>query len=64
MRRLRDGRPPQAVCGQLGAHVVKTYCCGEGFETAAWACPVALAMASGKKPVNRFLPRIKREVMT
>src|SRR5215467_6232212 len=37
------------ICAELGAHVVKTYYCAEGFETVASACPVPLVMAGGKK---------------
>jgi 3-hydroxy-5-phosphonooxypentane-2,4-dione thiolase len=37
------------ICAELGAHVVKTYYCAEGFETVAAACPVPLVMAGGKK---------------
>ena len=37
------------ICAELGAHVVKTYYCAEGFDTVASACPVALVMAGGKK---------------
>ena len=37
------------ICAELGAHVVKTYYCAEGFDTVASACPVPLVMAGGKK---------------
>lgn len=37
------------ICAELGAHVVKTYYCADGFETVASACPVPLVMAGGKK---------------
>jgi putative autoinducer-2 (AI-2) aldolase len=37
------------ICAELGAHVVKTYYCGTGFETVVAACPVPLVMAGGKK---------------
>ncbi|MBZ5515226.1 MAG: 3-hydroxy-5-phosphonooxypentane-2,4-dione thiolase [Acidobacteriia bacterium] len=37
------------ICAELGAHVVKTYFCPEGFETVAASCPVPLVMAGGKK---------------
>ena len=37
------------ICGELGAHVVKTYYCAEDFDTVAAACPVPLVMAGGKK---------------
>jgi putative autoinducer-2 (AI-2) aldolase len=37
------------ICAELGAHVVKTYYCAEGFETVTASCPVPLVMAGGKK---------------
>ena len=37
------------ICAELGAHIVKTYYCPEGFETVAASCPVPLVMAGGKK---------------
>ena len=37
------------ICAELGAHIVKTYFCPEGFETVAASCPVPLVMAGGKK---------------
>jgi putative autoinducer-2 (AI-2) aldolase len=37
------------ICAELGAHVVKTYYCADGFETVASACPVPLVMAGGRK---------------
>ena len=37
------------ICAELGAHVVKTYYCAEGFDTVTAACPVPLVMAGGKK---------------
>jgi len=37
------------ICAELGAHVVKTYYCAEGFDTVTAACPVPLIMAGGKK---------------
>jgi len=37
------------ICAELGAHLVKTYFCPEGFETVAASCPVPLVMAGGKK---------------
>jgi 3-hydroxy-5-phosphonooxypentane-2,4-dione thiolase len=37
------------ICAELGAHVVKTYYCDEGFETVTSACPVPVVMAGGKK---------------
>jgi len=37
------------ICAELGAHVVKTYYCAEGFDTVTSACPVPVVMAGGKK---------------
>ncbi|HEY3904587.1 MAG TPA: 3-hydroxy-5-phosphonooxypentane-2,4-dione thiolase [Streptosporangiaceae bacterium] len=37
------------ICAELGAHVVKTYYCDEGFDTVTSACPVPVVMAGGKK---------------
>jgi 3-hydroxy-5-phosphonooxypentane-2,4-dione thiolase len=37
------------ICAELGAHAVKTYYCGEGFDTVTAACPVPVVMAGGKK---------------
>jgi 3-hydroxy-5-phosphonooxypentane-2,4-dione thiolase len=37
------------ICAELGAHVVKTYYCTDGFDTVASACPVPVVMAGGKK---------------
>jgi putative autoinducer-2 (AI-2) aldolase len=37
------------ICAELGAHMVKTYYCPEGFETVTAACPVPVVMAGGKK---------------
>jgi putative autoinducer-2 (AI-2) aldolase len=37
------------ICAELGAHMVKTYYCAEGFDTVTSACPVPLVMAGGKK---------------
>ncbi len=37
------------ICAELGAHLVKTYYCAEGFDTVTAACPVPLVMAGGKK---------------
>ncbi len=37
------------ICSELGAHVVKTYYCPEGFETVTASCPVPVIMAGGKK---------------
>ena len=37
------------ICAELGAHVVKTYYCPDGFATVTSACPVPVVMAGGKK---------------
>ena len=37
------------ICAELGAHVVKTYYCAEGFDTVTAGCPVPVVMAGGKK---------------
>jgi putative autoinducer-2 (AI-2) aldolase len=37
------------ICAELGAQVVKTYYCAEGFDTVTSACPVPVVMAGGKK---------------
>jgi putative autoinducer-2 (AI-2) aldolase len=37
------------ICAELGAHVVKTYYCAEGFDTVTSACPVPVVMAGGTK---------------
>jgi putative autoinducer-2 (AI-2) aldolase len=37
------------ICAELGAHVVKTYYCAEGFEDVTSGCPVPIVMAGGKK---------------
>jgi putative autoinducer-2 (AI-2) aldolase len=37
------------ICAELGAHIVKTYYCAEGFETVTASCPVPIVMAGGKK---------------
>ena len=37
------------ICAELGAQVVKTYYCAEGFDTVTAACPVPVVMAGGKK---------------
>ena len=46
------------ICAELGAHIVKTYYCPEGFETVTASCPVPLVMAGGKK-----LPELDALVM-
>ncbi len=37
------------ICAELGAHMVKTYYCAEGFDTVTSGCPVPVVMAGGKK---------------
>jgi putative autoinducer-2 (AI-2) aldolase len=37
------------IIAELGAQVVKTYYCDEGFEKVAAGCPVPIVMAGGKK---------------
>jgi putative autoinducer-2 (AI-2) aldolase len=37
------------ICAELGAQVVKTYFCAEGFERVTAGCPVPIVMAGGKK---------------
>ena len=37
------------MCAELGAQVVKTYYCVEGFDKVTAACPVPIVMAGGKK---------------
>ncbi len=37
------------ICAELGAQFVKTYFCGEDFETVTASCPVPIVMAGGKK---------------
>ena len=37
------------MCAELGAQLVKTYYCDEGFERVVAGCPVPLVMAGGKK---------------
>jgi putative autoinducer-2 (AI-2) aldolase len=46
------------ICAELGAQVVKTYYCAEGFDTVTAACPVPVVMAGGKK-----LPEIEALTM-
>ena len=48
----RDAKYLRLACriaAELGAHVVKTYFCPEGFETVTASCPVPVVMAGGKK---------------
>lgn len=37
------------IIAELGAQVVKTYYCDEGFEKVVAGCPVPIVMAGGKK---------------
>jgi putative autoinducer-2 (AI-2) aldolase len=37
------------ICAELGAQVVKTYYCPEGFDNVTAGCPVPVVMAGGKK---------------
>jgi putative autoinducer-2 (AI-2) aldolase len=37
------------ICAELGAQVVKTYYCADGFEKVTAGCPVPIVMAGGKK---------------
>jgi 3-hydroxy-5-phosphonooxypentane-2,4-dione thiolase len=41
------------VCAELGAQIVKTYYCDEGFERVTSGCPVPVVMAGGKKLPER-----------
>jgi putative autoinducer-2 (AI-2) aldolase len=37
------------MCAELGAQIVKTYYCDEGFSRVVAGCPVPIVMAGGKK---------------
>jgi 3-hydroxy-5-phosphonooxypentane-2,4-dione thiolase len=37
------------ICAELGAQVVKTYYCEDGFDKVTAGCPVPVVMAGGKK---------------
>jgi 3-hydroxy-5-phosphonooxypentane-2,4-dione thiolase len=51
------------ICAELGAHVVKTYYCTEGFDTVTAACPVPLVMAGGRKlPELEALTMVHRAI--
>jgi len=41
------------ICAELGAQIVKTYYCAEGFEQVTSGCPVPIVMAGGKKLPER-----------
>ncbi len=48
----RDAKYLRLACriiAELGAQVVKTYYCDDGFETVTASCPVPIVMAGGKK---------------
>jgi putative autoinducer-2 (AI-2) aldolase len=51
------------ICAELGAHVVKTYYCDDGFDTVTAACPVPLVMAGGRKlPELEALTMVHRAI--
>jgi 3-hydroxy-5-phosphonooxypentane-2,4-dione thiolase len=41
------------ICAELGAQLVKTYYCDEGFPRVTAGCPVPIVMAGGKKLPER-----------
>lgn len=41
------------ICAELGAQMVKTYYCDDGFEKVTAGCPVPIVMAGGKKLPER-----------
>ena len=41
------------ICAELGAQIVKTYWCAEGFARVTAGCPVPVVMAGGKKLPER-----------
>jgi putative autoinducer-2 (AI-2) aldolase len=41
------------ICAELGAQIVKTYHCSEGFEKVTAGCPVPVVMAGGRKLPER-----------
>ena len=41
------------ICAELGAQMVKTYWCAEGFARVTAGCPVPVVMAGGKKLPER-----------
>ena len=49
VRDARYLRLATRICAELGAAIVKTYYCDEGFDTVTAACPVPIVMAGGKK---------------
>lgn len=49
VRDARYLRLATRICAELGARIVKTYHCDDGFDTVTAACPVPIVMAGGKK---------------
>lgn len=41
------------ICAELGAQMVKTYYCADGFDKVTAGCPVPIVMAGGKKLPER-----------
>lgn len=51
------------IIAELGAQMVKTYHCDEGFERVTAACPVPIIMAGGKRlPVAEALTMARRAI--
>lgn len=51
------------IIAELGAQIVKTYYCDEGFDTVTAGCPVPIIMAGGKKlPVVDALTMAHRAI--
>ncbi|MPV35584.1 3-hydroxy-5-phosphonooxypentane-2,4-dione thiolase [Georgenia subflava] len=51
------------IIAELGAQMVKTYYCDEGFDQVTSACPVPVIMAGGKKlPVRDALTMARRAI--
>src|SRR6202007_42892 len=51
------------ICAELGAHVVKTYYCDDGFDTVTAACAMPLVMAGGRKlPELEALTMVHRAI--
>jgi 3-hydroxy-5-phosphonooxypentane-2,4-dione thiolase len=51
------------IIAELGAQVVKTYFCDEGFERVVAGCPVPIIMAGGKKlPEREALTMARRAI--
>lgn len=51
------------ICAELGAQVVKTYYCADGFENVTAGCPVPIVMAGGKKLNELEALRMASEAM-